>query len=545
MKKILIAILVLFTLFCFIACNESSSITCPECGYANAGGVKFCSECGASMTALNDNNQNSNNNENNQTDENKNTISVSNTTEFLNEIIDNSKISLSSGIFDFKNIHSLNNSLVQKNDDIDSYTISDVENLVIEGESTTIVIPAKNGYEFLGQLYFNNCKNIVFKNIVFKTVSKNTGDWYGALRFSDCQNIKFEDCSFENLSFCLDIARTTDFSLKNCKFKNIEYTSVGLWDVENIIVDKCRFQGTGDVFHSTRGSLVVKESTFEDINDSSIFCDDLYDYLIGSNTSESEATFEKCTFKNNRVLDFFHKTLDDNYSNEYSHDKIKFNNCSFTNNVYVNGDLNASNYLNCTLTNNSIGVEVLDFTYWDLDSALEFLDNIRYSIEYTYEDIEADCKFSSPVVVSQSKSGIINPSETISLSVSQPAISIQSIDIDIDSANGVEPSIKFTNHTDKQIAYIYFTIKFYDRMGSPAYCSIRDTHTRTIKVTGPINAGEQDTRYWDPVIYNAATAAIKPLTIKIEFTDGSKQTITCINGRYWYTGSYYGGSLRD
>ena len=123
-------------------------------------------------------------------------------------------------------------------------------------------------------------------------------------------------------------------------------------------------------------------------------------------------------------------------------------------------------------------------------------------------------------------------------------LSISQIAWDINSVEGVEPSITFTNRTNKQIAYIYFTIKFYDRMGSPAYCSIKDTHTSRLKVTGPINAGEKDTRYWDPVIYNGSTAAVRPLKIEVEFTDGTKQTIVC-TGRYWYSNSYYGGDLKD
>ena len=81
-------------------------------------------------------------------------------------------------------------------------------------------------------------------------------------------------------------------------------------------------------------------------------------------------------------------------------------------------------------------------------------------------------------------------------------------------------------------------------MGNPAFCSISSDNTYSLKITGPINANEKDTRYWDPVIYNASTAAIKPLKIEIEFTDGTKQTIVC-TGRYWYSGSYYGGDLHD
>ena len=50
--------------------------------------------------------------------------------------------------------------------------------------------------------------------------------------------------------------------------------------------------------------------------------------------------------------------------------------------------------------------------------------------------------------------------------------------------------------------------------------------------------------YWDPVIYNSAVGAVKPLSIEVVFTDGTRQTITC-TGRYWYSNGYYGGELND
>lgn len=121
---------------------------------------------------------------------------------------------------------------------------------------------------------------------------------------------------------------------------------------------------------------------------------------------------------------------------------------------------------------------------------------------------------------------------------------ISQINMDVNSAGGVEVDIKFTNKSSKQIAYIYFTLKFYDRMGSPAYCEIKNTHTRRLQFTGPVNAGKSDTGYWDPIIYCSTTAAVKPLSVDIEYTDGTKQTLNN-TGRYWYESDYYGGNLRD
>lgn len=121
---------------------------------------------------------------------------------------------------------------------------------------------------------------------------------------------------------------------------------------------------------------------------------------------------------------------------------------------------------------------------------------------------------------------------------------IEQIDWDINSASGVEVDIEFKNRSSKQIAYVYFTLKFYDRMGNPAYCQIKKSHTQRLQYTGPLNAGSRKTGYWDPIIYCSATAAIKPLTVEIEYTDGTKLTITP-NGTYWYASDFYGGSLKD
>ena len=73
MKKILISILVLLTMFCFVACNEANTITCPECGYENSSGVKFCSDCGVSMATANDDNDSSNSGGQNNNGNNNNT----------------------------------------------------------------------------------------------------------------------------------------------------------------------------------------------------------------------------------------------------------------------------------------------------------------------------------------------------------------------------------------------------------------------------------------------------------------------------------------
>ena len=72
-----------------------------------------------------------------------------------------------------------------------------------------------------------------------------------------------------------------------------------------------------------------------------------------------------------------------------------------------------------------------------------------------------------------------------------------------------------TNHVNKDIAYIHFTVKFYDRMGHPALCDIKDTSIQRLKATGPIKPQKPKTSYWNAIIYNSATAVIQPKKIEI------------------------------
>ena len=59
---LLTCLLVLMSVLMLTACkdNDTSSITCPACGYENASGVKFCSDCGAAITSTNNGYKDSN-----------------------------------------------------------------------------------------------------------------------------------------------------------------------------------------------------------------------------------------------------------------------------------------------------------------------------------------------------------------------------------------------------------------------------------------------------------------------------------------------------
>ncbi len=209
---------------------------------------------------------------------------------------------------------------------------------------------------------------------------------------------------------------------------------------------------------------------------------------------------------------------------------------------------NEIKYRTCLICQHKETIEqgqlTISFLNHDLESAQELAQEKGIALEVfcvINDNITSDCKYPKTNVIDQS---IDKQNKKFKLTVSTAAISIEQISIDINSAGGVEPEIRIKNNTDKQISYIYITLKFYNRMGNPAYCSIRNAHTRRLKVTGPLNGNQTDTYYWDPIIYNYATAVSQPQTITVIFTDNTQQEIKC-TGRYWYTNDFYGGELHD
>ena len=201
---------------------------------------------------------------------------------------------------------------------------------------------------------------------------------------------------------------------------------------------------------------------------------------------------------------------------------------------------------NSTIKNNSNGV----FVDCDTSSFVTFENcSIEENTFESFSSNEKNLKFNNCSFADNTgefkESSSIFQSCVFSNNSSKPVITIKSINWDINSADGVEPTIEYKNNSEKQIAYIYFHVQFFDRMGYPTYCSIQNTDTQTMRVVGPIEAGASKTSYWDPVIYNSSVGAVKPLYIEVKFTDGSSRRIENTTGQYWYSSAYYGGELHD
>ena len=130
--------------------------------------------------------------------------------------------------------------------------------------------------------------------------------------------------------------------------------------------------------------------------------------------------------------------------------------------------------------------------------------------------------------------------EKITVTVNAPSIYITNVYHDINSVGGVNIRINVVNNSEKVIKYIKFNnVEFYNTVGDPAYCSIKDSYKRTLSYTGPLSAGESENIYWEAVMYNNKTSALVFRTITVEFMDGTSQTIKY--DVYWWDSRYVGG----
>ena len=120
----------------------------------------------------------------------------------------------------------------------------------------------------------------------------------------------------------------------------------------------------------------------------------------------------------------------------------------------------------------------------------------------------------------------------------QDPIKIEYVDWEVNSVDGIEPSIKITNNTNKDITRIVITTEYRDRYGDPAYCEVRNSYTRDLVVTSGLKAKSTNTFYWGAAVYNRYVHRIDIEYAVITFSDGTE--ITQDIYRYWYDSYYYG-----
>jgi len=95
-----------------------------------------------------------------------------------------------------------------------------------------------------------------------------------------------------------------------------------------------------------------------------------------------------------------------------------------------------------------------------------------------------------------------------------------------DPVGGVTVFFDFKNLSNKTIKYITFSFIPYNAVGDAVSCSARYESERSVRFTGPLNPQETNKgTYFENAWYNNTIVKVVVSKVKIEYTDGSEETI--------------------
>lgn len=196
-----------------------------------------------------------------------------------------------------------------------------------------------------------------------------------------------------------------------------------------------------------------------------------------------------------------------------------------------------------TLTlSNAMIVKVPNVVGKSEDEAVRIMNKkgIKFDILNRYRDLTSKPTEAESIVEDQSGVGKRSRNETVILAVEKPAITISSMAVIVGAYGQVDTKIELKNESNRSISSVTFMVAYYNRAGEKV-----NTYNCSLKYVGPLSEGSWDESYWDGVLFDETTAAIKPLSATVKFMTGDTQTIT-FQGMFWHTSDYAGGStLRD
>lgn len=98
--------------------------------------------------------------------------------------------------------------------------------------------------------------------------------------------------------------------------------------------------------------------------------------------------------------------------------------------------------------------------------------------------------------------------------------------IEMDSADGIEPTIFIANTSSKTIKYVDFKVTFYNAVGDKVQNEIGYGYTQNLQIIGPIKPWTMDYFKWDPVFYNGVAKRMYVKSATVTYMNGSKKTFS-------------------
>lgn len=241
-------------------------------------------------------------------------VEVSNATELLNNIKNNTKIILTASEYNLTKVKNISNPAIKTEHAFDGeeHIISNVNNIIIDAKDgvvpTLLVTP-----RYANVLPFENCKNIKIKNIIAGHTI-DTGYCTGGV---------------------ISLANSSNIYIENCKLYGCgTYGIIG----ENV---SDLFAVNSEIYECTYGCVTFNSS--RNINLSSCIFRDCKEFSMFEFTNCSDSKVVSSLIKNNETSTYF------SFINAENGNNIIFESCEFLNNTYpklFNGNVK---FYNCTI----------------------------------------------------------------------------------------------------------------------------------------------------------------------------------------------------
>ena len=98
--------------------------------------------------------------------------------------------------------------------------------------------------------------------------------------------------------------------------------------------------------------------------------------------------------------------------------------------------------------------------------------------------------------------------------------------IEMNSADGIEPTLFIANNSGKSIKYVDFNATFYNAVGDKVRNDIGNSYSKALQIIGPIKPWTMDYFKWDPVFYSPVVKRMYVKSATITYMDGSKKTVS-------------------
>ena len=98
--------------------------------------------------------------------------------------------------------------------------------------------------------------------------------------------------------------------------------------------------------------------------------------------------------------------------------------------------------------------------------------------------------------------------------------------IEMNSVDGIEPTLFIANNSGKTIKYVDFNATFYNAVGDKVRNDIGNSYSKALQIIGPTKPWTMDYFKWNPVFYSPVAKRMYVKSATIPYMDGSKKAVS-------------------